>query len=497
MKEDGFAQGAIKAGAKGGLIGVGVYSIKEGASMIRGGAGHLADAGASSDANVNPMIGTDSNPIGQPNFDTENRGDGYKGNPEDYQDARPLDGSGDSASIPTTINDEGYREVKPYDSSDDGSSIPSSTNNEEYNDVGLSDGTMDYKQTAIPTSFKGDDGYDSKIDTSVPIAGNDEAWRSVNPVDGKSSVPIPITSNNDTWKKANPSSNPGGGASAQPSGALPIAPVMQGNNADKTATSKAALPQDTTATSVQVGAAQPIIPAPAAQRTVPNISSDDSGGAQTELTAVTPSSGSSTIVRESASDHAESAGNSVIYSGSGGSDDYGDGFDSSHMPMDSSVIPNDLPDEACQNVLSGDTMGMAANVPSDMSAQPPAMLQPGQAFSQETARVDLAQVVQPQLDNVVAIGEPANANVYSSGEAVQPQISNEVHVTKTEINAGQNAAYSSAQPASQAATPNNYVEKHESGAQPSATAQGNTATRTAEKGTSKRTSVKAGKRRKR
>ena len=80
MRGDGFTQGAIKAGAKGGIIGVGVYSAKAGASKIGSAvSARIGNGGNSADPQVNLPINNDD-PNNQPPIDTKiNEGDNTKG----------------------------------------------------------------------------------------------------------------------------------------------------------------------------------------------------------------------------------------------------------------------------------------------------------------------------------------------------------------------------------------------------------------------------------
>ena len=217
MRGDGFAQGAIKAGAKGGLIGVGVYSAKAGVSKIgsavsarMGGGGN--SAGPQGDLPINNNI-----PNNQPSADTKmNEGDNTKDaytsvNPENYQDAKPLDDTSVQTPIPTSINTEDYQDTAPDKNSDDSTYDYSSVNDEGFNET---DPRITTDTPPIPaTTDNGEHDYESETGkaetTPQSSADNGETWQDTKPVDDSvGTAPIPTSVNNEGWQDSNPDIKP-------------------------------------------------------------------------------------------------------------------------------------------------------------------------------------------------------------------------------------------------------------------------------------------------
>lgn len=98
LKEDGFAQGAIKASAKGGIIGAGIYTAKAGASKISEAiSSHAGDAGISSANSGSYSQGSEAGVYGE--------------NPESYQSSSPSNAIDDQTPIQVSNNPEEYRDA--------------------------------------------------------------------------------------------------------------------------------------------------------------------------------------------------------------------------------------------------------------------------------------------------------------------------------------------------------------------------------------------------
>ena len=193
MRDDGFAQGAIRAGAKGGIIGVGVYGAKAGAAKV----GAAVSARFSSD-------GISSNPQNEGHHLSKNAASGAQSsanptiNTEEFQASRPLYGTEDNTAIPATINNEDYNDVGSISDESAASYDYSSLNDESYNDSGAYDTIIDSQ--SIPTSI--DDSHSVDVDTgttSLTYADvNDEIWQDTTPQNDLSSTPISAT-NEESW----------------------------------------------------------------------------------------------------------------------------------------------------------------------------------------------------------------------------------------------------------------------------------------------------------
>jgi len=239
MRKDGFAQGAIKAGAKGGVIGVGAYAAKAGASKIGSavsarfsGDGISSNPKGTAPNNKNANAPNNQQPIDtNKNVNNDVRGDNTTKNPEDYQTAKPLDGTEDQALIPAAINSEAYQDTKPSDSADASSSTFSSSIDEGYVD---SYDTVSDSQP-IPATVESDSGDISKSATNhSPTDANNAEWQDARPVDGSGiTAPIPTTVSNEDWNDSSPisqsSTTPStvSDTSSMASPSLPVKPAVQ------------------------------------------------------------------------------------------------------------------------------------------------------------------------------------------------------------------------------------------------------------------------------
>jgi len=124
MKQDGFAQGAIRAGAKGGIIGLGVYSAKAGVTKV-GSAVSARLLNRKDDGSGGAIDSPIGNPISDSGTGIESKHsnvDSYANvantDPEAFQPSRPASGE-EQDSIPSDINTEEYQDSKPFQSDDD------------------------------------------------------------------------------------------------------------------------------------------------------------------------------------------------------------------------------------------------------------------------------------------------------------------------------------------------------------------------------------------
>lgn len=145
MQQDGFAQGAIKAGVKGGAIGLGAYTAKAGVSKIGDAASvHFGDKRTLPDPHGDfTFNNSDMPPSGQSTADIANQNiteitSAYSSeNLDGYQNSSSIDSADNSLPIPSDINNEAY-----YSFGDDivsDGSAPTSFNNDDFNDI--SDGS--------------------------------------------------------------------------------------------------------------------------------------------------------------------------------------------------------------------------------------------------------------------------------------------------------------------------------------------------------------------
>ena len=386
MRQNGVVQGAIKAGAKGGAIGLGVYGTKVGASRIGGAiSSRLGINGSSANPTENVAANNNSaSPIGQPPADINNQGNAEAENASrgenlgEYQDSRPLDGTGDNPPIPATINNEEYQDTSSA-TSDESSRVPASFNNEEYNDADSLNTAVD--TGPIPTSINGGEAQDSDTDSdsvdesssgsSAYITDSGGTWHNSKPVDAsKGAVPIPSAKNNESWSETTPSS----GVSSSAANADGVTP---------TTVPQTAVPSPATASipaiPTQAGQAEGVTPSSAAQQgtSVTTVASDIQAntsvqiGAVTQNGSTTPGSNADSAVRQevsagsvssvissesvSVTKESSSSHESVTHDSSSGYSDAsssdvdsgsGEVYESRQMPINNQSISTDLPQSA-------------------------------------------------------------------------------------------------------------------------------------------------------
>ncbi|MCL2620173.1 MAG: hypothetical protein FWD97_04475 [Defluviitaleaceae bacterium] len=249
MRQEGFAQGAIKAGAKGGIIGLGIYSTKAGVSAVGSAVsarfGGRVDSGLGSNYSrgtyaVDGDIGGSNssqqsfvnNTVGASNADNNadvgniDGGSAYSRtyadeNPENFRLSQPLHGSVDHTeeygSTPTDFSSEEYHDARPLEGETDMNRVPAHDNPHDYNDynhIGHHEGVASTNPISASDdievgSGEGDWNHSDYADSSegVLISSNqplgvyadeelgDRAWRNSNPVDNPT---INGTSLNDT-----------------------------------------------------------------------------------------------------------------------------------------------------------------------------------------------------------------------------------------------------------------------------------------------------------
>jgi len=215
MKADGFAQGAIKAGAKGGLIGVGVYTAKAGASKIGSAVSvaRLGDKGIFSAPKSDWVLDKDGI---APSVTNSNRSSDttttINDNPEEYQDSKPLNATDGQGTIPLSSNTEEYQDSKPSDITDETNVAYSPVNAEEFHDAGSPDANMD--SSPIATTINGEDWHDSEPNSSDTESGimplstdnNAEQWQDTASTNiPTESAPIPTEMDNEGWQNSNSS----------------------------------------------------------------------------------------------------------------------------------------------------------------------------------------------------------------------------------------------------------------------------------------------------
>jgi hypothetical protein len=206
IRQDGLAQGAIKAGAKGGVIGLGVYATKAGASKIgEKVSARFGDKGISSDPDGNLAAYNDNMPLNdQPFANIGNpAGSGAAGslhgseNLGEYQDSRPLHDMEGNAPMPASIDGGEYRDTSYYDNTDtpnEANPIATSFNDDDYRDVNSFNAAADTSPISYVAGAGGEDGtwYDSKpVDITsemaqVPASANSEDWNEAAPSDNVS-----------------------------------------------------------------------------------------------------------------------------------------------------------------------------------------------------------------------------------------------------------------------------------------------------------------------
>lgn len=203
MKQDGFAQGAIKAVPKSGAIGLTSYTAKAGAAKIGkavsarlGGNEIPSDPNKASSLIKSGSITPGSRPAAGPGSESGSAGVNKDKNPEEYRDSRPLERTDEQLPIPSAINSGSYQDTGSFDSSDysgEPVSTPASSNTDDYNEVTTPNTTLAAGSIPAPA----DDGYDG---------GSAAVWHDSNPVKAaEGTVSAPPSANSETWNEANPS----------------------------------------------------------------------------------------------------------------------------------------------------------------------------------------------------------------------------------------------------------------------------------------------------
>jgi len=363
MKNDGFAQGVIKAGAKGGVIGVSAYSAKAGASKI--GSAVSARFGGSDNISANP---------------SETEADKKNNNPENYQTAKPLDSSTDQSLIPSSFNNEEYQDSKPIDNTDDSSVNFSSINNDEYNDAAPYDKVIGGQP--IPVSMENETGGSSASSNSTTsIASSDvdnDEWNNATPAsDSTVQASIPTTINDEAWKDSNPiSQSPATAVTSTATGstAPPSQPVQPVSSAVRdatvidtgTVTSNETIPVSSQASTVVSNGATPV--SSQAKHDAPSSISSSSN----------PPIGSSKIVStadEASSSHDVGTVRDIPQSNpSNGSS--ATSFDPAPMPTHNQAVPPALPQGVVQSqgsthdIVSNENAGTETTVPNPIQHAP-------------------------------------------------------------------------------------------------------------------------------
>ena len=165
MKQDGFAQGAVKSAAKGGIVGAGVYTAKAGVAKIREAVSSgspvvdgLADSRGSHDSPASAVGSYQHNQADRPYIDAgigEGSHDGFitYENPESFRDSRPLGEEAVHTHSPLTANNDehphngdsafgglgGWNDVQPVEGANVDAPISSTVNEAGWQDVSSSD----------------------------------------------------------------------------------------------------------------------------------------------------------------------------------------------------------------------------------------------------------------------------------------------------------------------------------------------------------------------
>jgi len=491
MRQDGFAQGAIKAGAKGGIIGASVYATKAGASKIgakvsaRLGGGNIPSDPHEDSQGENNNTPNNQQPINSNVNDGGNPQGGFGSeNPEEYQTSRPLDGGVDQSLIPTTVNSEEYHSSGHSDGDGNSGSVYSSVNDEEFNTVAPHDSVA--AAQPIPVSIDGG-GQGSSYEPSKPAPvspsgdTNSETWQAAKPVDSpKGASPIPTAVNSEGWNSSNPSGIPTAPATAtQVSGS---GVVSQQGETGSTVKSTAPVSQEAAAVQTPGGVAQT-----GAATIITSDSSVITHSTQANVDSssnISSSSSDSVVVSETSSTHDSGSGYSFSQDSSGGGDDDFAGYESAPMPVYHQAISGDLPQSTMQpsithDISAGDSAGASITPPD--AAHSVQM----QAVS-ETIRTDLPSAAQPQ--SAAVIGD--SGSLAQPNTTLQSQTTQVNNVTKQDIS-------NPIQPASQPVTKAVHIDKQGYGAQPATqpTAKNEAPNRPATKGKPKNPSVKGRKRR--
>lgn len=204
IREDGFAQGAIKATAKGGLIGAGAYATKTGVSKLKdvvseniGGDNNRLSVDEHSPRRDEHRGGFENN---RPYIDSgahgetgTNVGFGIRKNPEEFHDAMLNDDVDAHGHIPPSVNDEDFVDSGAYTHLQEGiysevaesGAIPAHSNGHDSENVDV-DSIVNDSNTANP------------VDTAVS-----GAWRDSKSIIGSNEVVTnPATTNTEVWRGA-------------------------------------------------------------------------------------------------------------------------------------------------------------------------------------------------------------------------------------------------------------------------------------------------------
>jgi len=472
MRGDGFAQGAVKAGAKGGLIGVGAYSAKIGAAKV----GSAISARFGGDAPSDPLMPNNSND-GDNLLAAANNSE----NREGFRESRPLNDHEDRSAIPANINSEDYQETRPLDDFDESVPAYPRTIEGEYNKVGSQDAAVDSQ--SIPTTIGGADAQDVSSDSnpshlearSIHDDNNSEPWQSAKSPDAPvDSPPIPSAKNEEKWHDSSSATGQTsaikGAASAIPTSPTPsettiaspqpatgdgvIAPKASMQAAPPALAATAAVPlvqtdkqansggqAQTTPHSPQVSAdAEPKkseIFADTKQATAQ--SSVNGASVPSTSSATTPTEGT-TVSNGIPSAHEESVSHDISSSSDNGeAGDASMAHNTAHQTPDNQAISAEIPRDdsavAVQDASNGDAVNTSAQ------ASEPVPIQ--QASNQPSNDVGAnAQAIQSdtvnsieQNNNVVAAASSESAPATQDGSVAQSQITkvnNETTLTEVQ-----------------------------------------------------------------
>jgi hypothetical protein len=194
MKEDGFAQGAIKAGAKGGIIGAGIYTIKAGAAKV----------GSAISASSERLGGRDA---GDGDYSASNQ-------PADNTGNNAMDKNDSGAFIDT--NPSAYQDSRRFEDFDNDGAYPFSDNTQDYNP---SDSGLDAVSHPVlgGRDDNGSDTGDSGLSSTSPYPDDyTNGSRRQNSKPSKESLPdgtppisaVQMSANSKGWNKSNSPGNP-------------------------------------------------------------------------------------------------------------------------------------------------------------------------------------------------------------------------------------------------------------------------------------------------
>ena len=441
MRGDGFAQGAIRSGAKGGIIGVGAYSAKAGASKI----GAAVSARYSNDG-ISSSSQSEENRSGS----NTTSGNPFSADPavntEDFQTSRPVSGIEDNAAIPTTFNNEDY-----HDAMSIGGDSAAGYDYSSLNDEGLGEaGAYDAVASSQPIPTSADDGHNIGVDTNTASLtsadANSEIWQDTAPQNDLGGTPISSV-NDEGWNDSELSSQP----------------ISSDVAADGTSSAESV--QDVSAIQGSEISSQPM----------DSHIAQDSDSAPDNGVSGFSDSGSEIRQSSNVADTAADAG-------------YTQETDPAPMPVHNQAIPSDfphnaVPSNAINNNSSPDTVqnkaaspDIAAHVPiqsvieQSNNSTTPALHAGSVQPSTETIRADSPVVVQAQSKSSAAPSEPV---VSQQNNTTQSNITQYNNVTRVDAS---KQAHSASPSAPTSPTQNNY--------QP----------RPSEKGKSKNPSVKGRKR---